>query len=95
MILTPFPGTPLYAEAEANGWLMDRNWSHYDMIHAIMPTETLNPKDVQEELFNCYRSFFGKYGRRIEGIFSSNKFKRETYRYMVSQGLVRQLQNLI
>ncbi len=95
MILTPFPGTGFYAEAEANGWIMDRNWSHYDMIHAVMPTETLSTKEVQEELFMCYRSFFGKWGRRIEGILSSNKFKRGTYRYMASQGLVRQLQSLI
>jgi len=95
MILTPFPGTGLYTEAEANGWIKDRNWSHYDMIHAVMPTETLSTNEVQEELFNCYRSFFGKWGRRIEGIFSKNKFKRGTYRYMASQGLVRQLQDLI
>lgn len=95
MILTPFPGTGLYTEAEANGWIIDRNWSHYDMIQAVMPTETLNTKEVQEELFNCYRSFFGKWGRRIEGIFSDNKFKRGTYRYMVNQGLLRQLQSLI
>ena len=41
-ILTPFPGTEVYAEAERNGWIEDHNWNHYDMIHAIMPTETLS-----------------------------------------------------
>jgi anaerobic magnesium-protoporphyrin IX monomethyl ester cyclase len=25
-ILTPFPATEIYAEAECNGWIEDRNW---------------------------------------------------------------------
>jgi anaerobic magnesium-protoporphyrin IX monomethyl ester cyclase len=95
MILTPFPGTPLYEEAEAKGWIEDCNWANYDMIHAIMPTETLTTREVQEELFLCYRSFFGKLPRLIRGVLSSNRFKRKTYRYMASQQLLRQLRGLI
>lgn len=95
MILTPFPGTPLYDEAEANGWIEDRNWANYDMIHSVMPTETLTTREVQEELFLCYRSFFGKIPRLIRGTLSSNRFKRTTYRYMASQQLLRQLRGLI
>ena len=95
MILTPFPGTPLYEEADAKGWIEDRNWANYDMIHAVMPTETLTTREVQEELFLCYRSFFGKLSRQIGGVLSSNQFKRKTYRYMASQQLLRQLRGLI
>jgi anaerobic magnesium-protoporphyrin IX monomethyl ester cyclase len=95
MILTPFPGTPLYEEAEAKGWIENRNWANYDMIHAVMPTETLTTREVQEELFLCYRSFFGKLTRQIGGVLASNKFKRRTYRYMASQQLFRQLRGLI
>jgi anaerobic magnesium-protoporphyrin IX monomethyl ester cyclase len=95
MILTPFPGTPLYEEAEAKGWIEDRNWANYDMVHAVMPTETLTTQEVQEELFLCYRGFFGKLSRQIGGVLSSNQFKRRTYRYMASQQLLRQLRGLI
>jgi len=94
MILTPFPGTRLYDEAAGNGWIRDGNWAHYDMIHAVMPTETLSVGEVQQELYQCYRSFYGKWGRRMEGFFSGNRFKRSTYRYMVSQNIVRQLRDL-
>jgi anaerobic magnesium-protoporphyrin IX monomethyl ester cyclase len=94
MVLTPYPGTELYEEASRNGWIQDTNWANYDMIHAVMPTETLTVKEVQEELYRCYRSFYGRWSRRFEGIFSSNKFKRRTYRYMVSQNIVNQLYNL-
>ncbi len=95
MILTPFPGTPLFEEAEAKGWIEDRNWANYDMVHAVMPTETLTTQEVQEELFLCYRGFFGKLSRQIGGVLSSNQFKRRTYRYMASQQLLRQLRGLI
>jgi anaerobic magnesium-protoporphyrin IX monomethyl ester cyclase len=95
MILTPFPGTQLYNEAERNGWIEDRNWANYDMIHAVMPTETMSTEEVQEELYRCYREFFGKFSRQLKGFFSSNRFKRKTYRYMASQRLLSQLRGLI
>jgi anaerobic magnesium-protoporphyrin IX monomethyl ester cyclase len=91
MLLTPFPGTDVYEEARRNRWIEDSNWANYDMVHAIMPTETLNRMELQEELMNCYRAFYGSWGRRFRGIFSSNKLKRRTYRYMASQSVLTQL----
>jgi anaerobic magnesium-protoporphyrin IX monomethyl ester cyclase len=93
-ILTPFPGTMLFTEAQQKGWIEDTNWFHYDMIHAIMPTETLTRKDVQEELYKCYRSFYGSWGRRLKGTFSRNKLKRRIYWYMLKQGIIGQLKTL-
>jgi anaerobic magnesium-protoporphyrin IX monomethyl ester cyclase len=94
MILTPFPGTELYETAKKNGWLEDFNWSNYDMVHAVMPTEHLSRFEVQEELYQCYRSYYGSMKRRITGVFSHNKFKRKTYRFMASQGLLQSLRDL-
>ena len=94
MILTPFPGTGIYREAGRNGWIEDTNWTHYDMVHAIMPTEYLTTTEVQEELYNCYRSFYGSLPRRLKGIFSTNKLKRKTYRYLAGQGVMQELKNL-
>ncbi|UCC33489.1 MAG: cobalamin-dependent protein [Candidatus Bathyarchaeota archaeon] len=93
-ILTPFPGTKIFEEAKRNGWIMDFNWSHYDMVHAIMPTETLSREEVQKELYRCYRSFFGSWSRRLKGIFSVNEIKRRVYRYMATQGIVEQFRSL-
>ena len=93
-ILTPFPGTEIYQEAERNGWIMDRNWSHYDMIHAIMPTETLSIKEVQEELYGCYRDFYGSLERKFRGIFSSNKLKRKVFWHMAQSGVLGQVKSL-
>lgn len=94
MILTPFPGTKLYDIARANGWIEDTNWANYDMIHAVMPTENLSRKEVQEELYKCYQNFYGNIKRRIKGIFSPNPLKGRVYRYMASRGLLKALGDL-
>ena len=91
MVLTPFPGTELYEEAKKGGWIEDSNWTNYDMVHPIMPTETLSIAELQEELVDCYRDFYGSWSRRLHGFFSSNKLKRRTYRYLASQSLLEQL----
>jgi anaerobic magnesium-protoporphyrin IX monomethyl ester cyclase len=93
-VLTPFPGTELYEEASRRGWIEDGNWAHYDMVHAIMATETLSRKDVQEELYKCYQSFYGSWRRRLRGLFSRNKLKRRIYWYMTGRGIVSQLKTL-
>lgn len=94
MILTPFPGTKIYEEARRNRWIEDTNWAHYDMVHAVMPTQYLTRMEVQEQLYECYRSFYGSLPRRLKGIFSSNKLKRKTYRYLASQAVLQELKRL-
>jgi anaerobic magnesium-protoporphyrin IX monomethyl ester cyclase len=93
-ILTPFPGTKVFEEAKHNGWIEDWNWAHYDMVHAVMSTENLSAKEVQEELYNCYKSYFGSWSRRVGSIFSRKALKRKLYRYMATQGIVNQVKSL-
>jgi radical SAM superfamily enzyme YgiQ (UPF0313 family) len=45
--LTPFPGTPLFAELDRNGRILDKNWAHYDFNNVVfqplhMRCETLD-----------------------------------------------------
>ncbi len=93
-ILTPFPGTQIYEEASRNGWIMDKNWSHYDMIHAIMPTETLSTSEVQEQLYSCYRDFYGSWSRRFSGLFSHNVIKRQVFWHMLRGGVLGKVKSL-
>jgi anaerobic magnesium-protoporphyrin IX monomethyl ester cyclase len=95
MILTPFPGTDLYELAKHNGWIENWNWADYDMVHAIMPTESLNREQLQYELYKCYRSFYGSWSRRIEGFFSKSRIKRRAYRFMARQSILIQLKSLV
>ena len=57
-VLTPFPGTDVYDKALEMGWIEDHNLYHYDMAHAVMGTETLNRRELQEELYRCYNHFY-------------------------------------
>lgn len=93
-VLTPFPGTQIYEEAKQNGWIEDFNWTHYDMVHAIMPTETLSRMEVQEQLYECYRSFYGPWKRKLQGVFSSNRLKSKVFRYMAGRALLEQFKSL-
>ncbi len=94
-ILTPMPGTDVYDEAMRNGWIEDTNYAHYDMVHAIMPTESLTRQQVQEELFKCYRTFYGSITRGLSGIFSKNRIKRRAYRHMAKKSVLRNLRRLL
>jgi len=91
MILTPFPGSELYEFASRQGWIEDWNWANYDMVHTVMPTETLSRIELQQELYECYRSYYGSWARRLRGLFSPNKLVRNTYRYLAKQNLLMQL----
>lgn len=93
--LTPFPGTIYYETAKKNGWIEDANFSNYDMAHAIMPTETLSRKQVQEELWRCYRMFYGSVTRAITGVLSKNKLKRTMYQHMAGQYVLEKFRRLI
>jgi anaerobic magnesium-protoporphyrin IX monomethyl ester cyclase len=93
-VLTPFPGTQVYDEARQNGWIEDFNWSHYDMVHAVMATETLSRTELQEQLYECYRSFYGPWKRKLQGVFSSNRLKRRVFRYMAGRALLEQFKSL-
>lgn len=34
-IVVPYPGTPLFEEAKANGWLLTEDWDRYDMRSSV------------------------------------------------------------
>ncbi len=91
MILTPFPGSQIFDESRKEGLIQDLNWANYDMVHAVMNTKKLSTKQLQEELYQCYRSFYGSWRRRLRGVLSSNQLKRRTYRYMATRGLLNKL----
>ena len=93
--LTPFPGTDVYDDAKARGWIEEDNLFNYDMAHAVMGTDALTREEVQEELYTCYRSFYGSWPRKIRGVLSSNELKRRIYWHMAGQSVLSQLKALI
>lgn len=57
-ILTPLPGTPLFAEMERAGRATDRDWSHYDFRHVVFRPAAMNAEELQAGSDWLYAQFY-------------------------------------
>lgn len=57
-ILTPYPGTPLFAQMEAEGRLRHRDWSLYDTAHAVFRPKHMSPRQLEAGYDWMYRRTF-------------------------------------
>ena len=57
-IMTPYPGTPLFAQIEEEGRLLHRNWNLYDTGHVVFRPRQLSVEQLQEGYAWCYRTLF-------------------------------------
>ncbi len=57
-ILTPYPGTPLFRQMEAEGRLLHRDWSRYDTGHVVFRPRHMTPEELAEGYAWCYRRLF-------------------------------------
>src|SRR5262249_20507191 len=49
-VMTPFPGTGYYRRLEAQGRLLHKNWSLYDVEHVVFQPLQMSPERLQEGL---------------------------------------------
>lgn len=57
-ILTPYPGTPLFRQLEAEGRLLHRNWDLYDTAHVVFRPRHLSPEELELGYDWLYRRLF-------------------------------------
>ncbi len=57
-VLTPYPGTPLFAQMEAEGRLLHRDWSLYDTAHVVFQPRHVTVAQLAEGYAWCYRRLF-------------------------------------
>jgi len=55
-LLTPYPGTKLFAQAEKEGWLKTKDWDRYDMKEPVLKTPMSD-----EKLMNLVNSAFSSF----------------------------------
>lgn len=53
-ILTPYPGTPLFARMEREGRLLHRDWSLYDTAHAVFRPARMTPEELEAGYAGLY-----------------------------------------
>ena len=57
-ILTPLPGTPLFADFERAGRITDRDWSHYDFRHVVFRPVGMSAGELQAGADWVYAQFY-------------------------------------
>jgi radical SAM superfamily enzyme YgiQ (UPF0313 family) len=57
-ILTPYPGTPLAAELERDGRIVDRNFAHYDTAHVVFQPKLMTAEELMRGYLWSYRKFY-------------------------------------
>lgn len=57
-ILTPYPGTPLFAQMESEGRLLHKDWSLYDTAHVVFRPRQMTPAELASGYAWCYRRLF-------------------------------------
>lgn len=57
-ILTPYPGTPLFAELAAAGRLLHRDWARYDTAHAVFRPQLMTPEQLEAGYAWSYKRLF-------------------------------------
>jgi radical SAM superfamily enzyme YgiQ (UPF0313 family) len=57
-ILTPYPGTPLFRQMEAESRLLHRDWSRYDTGHVVFRPRHMTAEQLAEGYAWCYRRLF-------------------------------------
>jgi len=57
-ILTPYPGTPLFEQMQAQGRLLHRDWSLYDTGHAVFRPNHMSPEELEQGYGWIYQRLF-------------------------------------
>jgi radical SAM superfamily enzyme YgiQ (UPF0313 family) len=57
-ILTPYPGTPLFRQLEAEGRILHQDWSRYDTGHVVFRPRHLSAEQLAAGYAWCYRRLF-------------------------------------
>ncbi|MBI5534123.1 MAG: B12-binding domain-containing radical SAM protein [Deltaproteobacteria bacterium] len=62
LILTPFPGTPLFDSMKEQGRLLHTDWSYYDAMHVVFRPSKRTPLALQNEMVDAFSQFYSYRG---------------------------------
>ncbi|HML03524.1 MAG TPA: radical SAM protein, partial [Candidatus Bathyarchaeia archaeon] len=65
MIVTPYPGTPLFKMVQENGWLLTKDWSKYTLFEPVFSMPKFSAKDMKRAHAYLYTQY-SVYKERLE-----------------------------
>jgi radical SAM superfamily enzyme YgiQ (UPF0313 family) len=63
LILTPYPNTPLAEKLEAQGRIINRDWSKYNTTHAVFRPGRMTPERLEQGVSYLWREFYRRADR--------------------------------
>jgi radical SAM superfamily enzyme YgiQ (UPF0313 family) len=87
-ILTPYPGTLLYKQMEAEGRLLTQNWDLYDTRNVVYKTKGLTAQQLEQGYWWAYQEFYSwsnilkaslahdSYSHKLKHLFYSGGWKK-------------------
>jgi len=61
-IVTPYPGTEFHRKLDEEGRIIERDWSKYDVNHAVFQPKNMNPEQLEECLWKIYDKTYSYMG---------------------------------
>jgi anaerobic magnesium-protoporphyrin IX monomethyl ester cyclase len=62
-MITPYPGTPLFALAKKRNWIVTEDWNKYSTSQPVMASPSFSAEEMKEAQRYLYGTFL--YGRRL------------------------------
>jgi len=82
--IMPYPGTPLWEQANREGWIEDDDFSHYDMFYPVMAAEQLRREEIAHLTQRLYQDFVLKRPwTYLKGLFSRIPIRRRLHRWFL------------
>jgi radical SAM superfamily enzyme YgiQ (UPF0313 family) len=87
LILTPFPGTPLYNRLKGEDRILTDNWSLYDLEHVVFKPKNMSPQELSDNVNNLYKRFFLR-KNMLKRIFRSTQLGYYPFINVINQNYV-------
>src|SRR5580765_1007177 len=84
-IQTPYPGTRLFARAEADGRILTRDWDLYDTRHVVYQPARLTPEQLKNGYDWAYREFY-RWSSITRASFSHESLKHQAKHFFYATG---------
>lgn len=80
MILTPFPGTKVYEDLQAQNRIFTKDWNLYDGQHVVFNPKLLSARELQVNVIRAYAKFYSLYKSFV--LFLGLRFRNAMFRFM-------------
>jgi hypothetical protein len=57
-VLTPLPGTEVFARFKEEGRLLHSNWNYYDGMHVTFAPKQMTATELQRGMIDCFGDFY-------------------------------------